>query len=155
MSVTAESLRKLHRIHRQLTDLRERLRRGPKQISAAEANVARLQENNEQVQETLTRLRVACDEKQLHLKSAEDRISDVKRKRNECGTNKEYQALIEQIAADEMATSVLSDEILELLERVDDHGNLLKEASQEVEKAAGDCPVFDLVEQVLGPIAAR
>ena len=138
MSVTAESLRKLHRIHRQLTDLRERLRRGPKQISAAEANVARLQENNEQVQETLTRLRVACDEKQLHLKSAEDRISDVKRKRNECGTNKAYQALIEQIAADEMATSVLSDEILELLERVDDHANLLKEASQEVEKAAGD-----------------
>ena len=42
MAVTAAALRELHRIHRQLSDLRERKERGPKQIKAREANLARL-----------------------------------------------------------------------------------------------------------------
>ena len=36
MSITAEALRELHRIHTQLGDLRERLARGPKQVLARE-----------------------------------------------------------------------------------------------------------------------
>ncbi len=43
MPGTADLLRTLHRIHQQLGDLRERLERGPKQIKAREANVARLE----------------------------------------------------------------------------------------------------------------
>ena len=37
-------LRILHRIHRQLTDLRERLDRGPRQVRAAETNVQHREE---------------------------------------------------------------------------------------------------------------
>ena len=39
MTISADVLRELHRIHRQLADLRERLDRGPRQIRAREANV--------------------------------------------------------------------------------------------------------------------
>jgi predicted nucleic acid-binding Zn-ribbon protein len=44
MALTATTLRDLHRIHVQLGDLRERSARGPKQIKAREAAVARLEE---------------------------------------------------------------------------------------------------------------
>ena len=44
MTVTAAVLRELHRLHRQLADLRERHERGPKQIRAHEANVKKMEE---------------------------------------------------------------------------------------------------------------
>ncbi len=40
MAVTATTLRELHRIHRQLSDLRERLDLGPKQVRSRTAGVA-------------------------------------------------------------------------------------------------------------------
>jgi len=120
MTISAESLRELHRIHRQLTDLRDRKSRGPKQVKAAEANLARCQQHLEDSKQGLTKARMAADERQLQLKQREDRIVDLKGKLNAANSNKEYQALKEQIAADEQANSVLSDEILEMLEKIDE-----------------------------------
>jgi predicted nucleic acid-binding Zn-ribbon protein len=53
-------------------------------------------------------------------------------KLNVCSSNREYQALLEQIAAAEMAGSVLSDEILEGLERIDQLTAQVKEAEKNV-----------------------
>ncbi len=118
-NVGVSVLRTLHRIHRQLTDLRERLDRGPKQIRAAEANVQHRESLLAQAKADTKALRMAADQKQLQLKSGEDKVKDLRRKLNAASSNREYQALLEQIAADEMANSVLADEILEGLEKVD------------------------------------
>ena len=120
MSVSASALRELHRIHRQVTDLRSRLERGPKQIRGGEGVVKHLEQEVEQAKQALTRTRVAADEKQLQLKQREDRIKGLQLKLNECSSNREYQALKEQIAADEQANSVLADEILDRLEKIDE-----------------------------------
>lgn len=119
MSVTATALRELHRIHQQLADLRERLDRGPKQIKARQINVAQAEERLAKSQTEVKTARVHSDQKQLQLKTAESKILDLKAKLNACSTNREYQALRDQIAADEMACSVLSDEILESMEQID------------------------------------
>jgi hypothetical protein len=63
--------------------------------------------------------KMLADQKQLELKSGETKIGDLKAKLNLCNSNKEYQALLEQIAASEMANSVLADEILEAMEKGD------------------------------------
>lgn len=112
-------LRTLHRIHRQLGDLKERLDRCPKQIRAAEANVQHREGLLSQTKAEAKTLRVAADQQQLQLKSGEDKVKDLKRKLNAASSNREYQALLEQVAADEMANSVLADEILEALEKID------------------------------------
>lgn len=138
MNVTADALRKLHQIHRDLTDMRENMARGPKQLAAANVNLDRLTQAFDTNQEILTQARVQSDQKQLQLKASEDRIEDMKRKRNECSTNKEYQTLIEQIAADEMATSVLSDEILECMENIDVLHNATTESKDQVDKTAAE-----------------
>jgi len=111
--------RTLHRIHRQLTDLRERLARGPRQIRAAEAAVLQRQEALAKLQAEVKAHRMALDRKQLQLKSGEEKVKELKIKLNTAASNREYQALRDQIAADEMANSVLMDEILEAMERSD------------------------------------
>src|SRR5215475_16009285 len=119
MSVTATALRELHRIHIQLSDLRERLDRGPKAIRSRTAAVAQAEEQVSKLQGELKAAKVALDQKQLQLKSGEGKIGELKVKLNQANTNREYQALRDQIAADEMANSVLADEILEAMEKLD------------------------------------
>jgi hypothetical protein len=131
MSVTGTELRELHRIHKQLTDLRGRLDRGPKQVAASAGAVRRLEMDAEQAKEAHQKARVASDAKQLQLKSREAKINDLKSKLNMANSNKEFQTLKDQIAADQQANLVLEDEILESLEKID-------QLAAKVEKANAD-----------------
>lgn len=132
MNVTTDTLRELHRIHQQLSDLRDRIERGPRQIRVREGNVARLEQVLAQAQADHKAARVAADQKQLQLKSDEAKILDLKVKLNQAKSNREYQALKEQIAASEMANSVLADEILDSFEKVDELERAIAEAKQNV-----------------------
>lgn len=118
-NVAASILRTLHRIQRQLADLKERLDRGPRQVRATETNVKRNEDALEKIRAEAKALRMAADQKQLQLKVGEDKIKDLRRKLNAAATNREYQALMDQIAADEMTNSILTDEILEAMEESD------------------------------------
>src|ERR1700690_3089358 len=135
MAVNAVALRELHRIHRQLADLRERVDRGPKQMRARTAGVAQAEEQSAKVHADLKAGRVALDQKQLQLKIAEGKVGELKVKLNQANTNREYQALKDQIAADEMASSVLADEILEAMEKLDVMKALIPNAEGLVAKA--------------------
>ena len=134
-SVQAGSLRTLHRIHRQLADLRERRARGPRQTRNADAHVVHQEQILAAVQSEEKTMRVAADKKQLDLKAAEGRVVDLQRKLNTASSNKEYQALKDQIAAVEMANSVLADEILEAFERIDAVHPRIAEAADALRKA--------------------
>jgi predicted nucleic acid-binding Zn-ribbon protein len=134
MSVSARALRELHRLHRQLTDLRERIERGPKQIKAREANLARLADELAKLQAEHKAARVRSDQKQLLLKSGEEKVESLKLKLNAAASNREYQALKDQIAADQMAGSVLADEILEAMEKIDE---LARQIAEQQQKIAG------------------
>jgi predicted nucleic acid-binding Zn-ribbon protein len=112
-------LQTLHRLHRQLADLNGRRERGPKQIRANEANIAHCEQLLARVRDESKAMRMAADQKQLQLKSGEEKIKDLKRKLNGASNNREYQILKEQIAADEMTGSVLEDEILEAFEKIE------------------------------------
>lgn len=128
MSFTTATLGELHRIHQHLAERRDQLERGPKQLRAREANVAQLDARLAEARDKTKHTQVAVDRKQLDLKSGEQKIVDLRAKLNACSSNREYQALLEQIAAAEMAGSVLSDEILEGLEKIDQLAALVKEA---------------------------
>lgn len=121
MAVAAPTatLRTLHRIHRQLADLEEQLAAGPRLVAARSAEVSAAEARRTAAQDDVKKARVVADQKQLQLKSAEAKIRDLEGKRNASKTNREYQTLGEQIAADTMANKVLEDEILECLERID------------------------------------
>jgi len=135
MSTAADTLRTLHRIHQQLGDLRERRERGPKQVQAHRNNVTKLEQAAQAAHDAVKAAKMAADQKQLELKAGETKIADLKRKLNEAQSNREYQALLVQIAADEMAKSVLEDEIFEALGKIDELQAEIGEAEKRLARA--------------------
>jgi hypothetical protein len=133
--ISPGTLRELHRLHKQLNDLRDRLTRGPRQVQAHQGNVARTEQELEKTRDDTRAAKIATDQKQLQLKTCEAKIKDLKEKLRTCGTNREYQALLEQIAADDMAKSVLEDEILEALGKIEELVAATQKCEQNVAKA--------------------
>jgi len=136
MSLTASSLRDLHRIHQQQTELTDRLAAGPIRIKAAEAAVLQLQQSVDEVKGHYTQARVETDDQQLQLKEREQRITDTRGKLNTCATNKEFQALKDQIDTDLQENDLLEDKILKLLEGLDEHEERVKASEQELNDAS-------------------
>ena len=129
-NVGTDVLRTLHRIHRQLTDLRGRLDRGPKQVQAAESHVRVRETQLAETREEAKTVRVAADAKQFLLKAGEQKVIELQVKLNTAATNREYQALKDQIAAEEMTNSVLADEILERWEKIEQIQQKVAETEQ-------------------------
>jgi len=119
MTTLTDSLRTLHRIHRQLADLQDRLQRGPKQIRVAEANVKKCEGELAAAKDAFKQAKMGSDDKQLQLRQREAKLKDFEAKLFAAQSNREYQLLKDQIAADKQANSVLADEILEALDKLD------------------------------------
>jgi uncharacterized protein len=125
----AAALKELHHIHRQVGELRDRIGRGPKQIQAAEANCKKFEAEVVKAKDTHRQAKLACDEKNLQLKSREAKLLEVRAKLNQAESNQVYQTLKDQIAADVQANSVLADEILEALEKLDEYQKNIGDAN--------------------------
>ena len=134
MATLIESLRTLHRIHGQLADLQDRLQRGPRQVKAAEAAVKKCEADVTAAKDTHRQAKMASDEKHLQLKQREARLHDLQGKLNAANSNKEFQLLKDQMAADRQANSVLADEILEAMERIDQLHAAIKVADENLAK---------------------
>ena len=156
-TVSLDVLRTLHRIHKQLTDLKDRRDRGPRQIIAGDAGIKQREDELNRVREELKTMRKNIDQQQLQMKSNEQKIKDLDTKLNTAATNREYQILKDQIAADKMANSVLEDEIIEMMEQIDAFRPKIAEAEGVVtmtrEKvAAGRKTVESQADSILGDI---
>ncbi len=138
IEISTDLLRTLHRIHRQRADLKSRLQRGPRQIKAGEAMIATAELNLAEAKKAVKAAKLVADEKQLQLSSREARIHDLEGKLNTASSNKEFTMLKEQIAADQQANSVLSDEVFESLEMIDTLEADVAAASAELQKQADE-----------------
>ena len=143
ISVSTDVLRKLHRIHRQLADLQHQLDRGPKQAQIRQANVKHQEEFLAKAQADAKTFRMATDGKQLQFKTKEQHVKDLRTKLNAANSNREYQLLKDQIAAEEMANSVLADEILEAMEKADALHAEIQETAAALQKTRQDAGNLD------------
>ena len=110
----------------------------PSGSCSAEANVKQMTEQVAQAKEAVQRARITADQKELQLREREGRILDIRARLNTCSSNREYQTCLEQIAADEQANSVLSDEILELFDKITSLQNAAEVAAKNLAKATAD-----------------
>jgi predicted nucleic acid-binding Zn-ribbon protein len=114
-----ELLRSLHHLLKQRTNLRSRLEKGPRKIKVVSANEVSFLAEKDSAKENVTKTKMASNAKQLQLNEREAKIEELNGKLNSCESNKEFQLLKDRIAADNQANSVLQDEILEQLEKLD------------------------------------
>ncbi len=138
MSTVATSLKELHQLHLRLQGANEKLTRGPQAIRVKQVQVDRRKAEHDEKAEELKQLRMAADQKSLQLKTSEAKISDLKAKLNAAASNKEYEIIKSQIEADEMANSVLEDEILECYDAVDAMQQALAVAVESVTAAEAE-----------------
>lgn len=137
MSSTS-GLQQLHLLHLQLKEVLEALDRGPKAIKAKQQFVAQRASEVENQKERQKKLKLALDQSNLQLKSNESKLEQLRGKLNAANSNKEYEVFTAQIEADTVAKSVLEDEILGMLDKLDEGKNLISEAEKSLEKAKED-----------------
>ena len=138
MAETTHTLRDLHRIHIQLSDVGSRLERGPRQIRAEETKIANLEETLKKAKEEVKQTKLMVSKKELQLSERESKILDTRGKLNACSSNREYQAFLEQIAAHQQANEVLSDEILEGFDRTKDAEVAVRDCDQQLTLAKAE-----------------
>lgn len=131
----AGGLEELHRLHLRLQEVRDALARGPRQVEIRRRQVAAREEELRQLEEQWKQAKMAVDAKSLQLKSNEAKINELRARLNAAASNREYDILRSQIDADTMANSVLEDEILEGLEKVDQKQQELGRKKLELERA--------------------
>ncbi len=142
MTPTNTGLKEIHDIRAQLEVLTAQIEMGPRQIAAREKLIGTKKAEFEVRQGKLKQQKVAAEQKSLQLKSTEGKIHDLEGKLNVITTNREYDALRTQIAADKMANSVLEDEIIEALEAIDVMQLELKKFEQELGTVEAEVAVF-------------
>lgn len=126
------ALAALHKLHLELHEVNEQLARGPRQQKVREQKVTQAQAEHAAFKDQLKEFRAAADRKSLDLKTNEAKIAGLRAKLNAAASNREYDILRGQIEADEVANSVLEDEILELLDKVDRTQRSIHETDQRV-----------------------
>lgn len=113
------NLAHLHKLHLQLKEVQDQLERGPRLMKAREQLTLQKQADLEAQKLKQKTLKMAADQKALQLKSNESKIQDLRGKLNSANSNREFDIFKSQIEADTVANSVLEDEILDSLEKVD------------------------------------
>lgn len=119
MNDIASGLYDLHQILTEMNRVRTELDRGPRQVRAKQRLLENRQADIEDLQKRLLQARKTADEKELQLKSHDDKLASLQVKLNQATSNQEFEAIKRQMEADQMANSVLEDEIFEVLNRVD------------------------------------
>ena len=138
MADTNRGLRSLHQAHQKLQTVQEDLARGPRQIQARKLAIDKKKAELENQRAALKQAKLTADQKNLQLKTNEAKINDLRAKLNVAASNREYEILTGQIAADTMANSVLEDEILEALTKIDQVQVDVKKGEQDVATAEAD-----------------
>ena len=132
--VSSTILQSLHRIHRQLQSLRERLAMGPKVAAVFQKKLAEGILQLEERQSQLKAAQLHATDLQTQLKAREEKLSLRRQQLLEAKSNADYKALKDQIAADESATEVLELETLEAMEKADQQKTVTDEVATQVEK---------------------
>ncbi len=131
-------LRSLHNLRIQLQEITDELDRGPRLIAARQAGVEKKRLEVESQKGANQQAKVSADQKNLQINSTRAKIQDLQAKLNTAASNREYEILSGQIAADTMANGVLEDEYLELLEKIEVGQKRFEELEKEHRDVVGE-----------------
>ena len=135
MATVLEVLREIFETRRELTDLRDQIKRSPLQLKAKENEVEKIKARILGEKENAKKVRVDADSRELSLKQAEGRIRDLKGKLNVAESNKEYQVIQDEIKRITGENDKLQDEILEKITLEEEMRGTIKASEAELASA--------------------
>ena len=119
MAAVKSGVSELHGLYAKLRAVQSQLQSAPRQIKARQQITAAKQTEIDAIKDKIKKLRAAADQSNLNVKSNETKVLGLKVKLNQSASNREFDALRAQVEADEMANSVLEDEVLAAFEKLD------------------------------------
>ncbi len=131
----SDIFRRLHGLHQVLEELRGRMMKGPRLAQAYARQVQQAEQVLESARKAHQDLKMVAHRKQMDY---DQKLADIQRRKSQlmqAKDNREYQVLKDQIAADEMAASVLADEALELMDRAEASTRSVAECEEKVAAA--------------------
>ena len=128
-------LETLHRMHKQFAELMEQVNGGLRQIHGTELRIAEMKAIQDEAVKAALNQRILTDSKQAMLEENEKGILRKKKLQDEAKNEREFNNWRDQIAAAEAANAVLSDEILEGLEYLDELNTKAEEARKNLQAA--------------------
>jgi len=128
-------LAELHRLLLAAREVQDESERGPRQLKARQQAILQKQADLEAQRQKYKTLRMSADQRSLQLKANESKIGELKVKLNQASSNREFDIIRAQIEADTVANSVLEDEILDALEKVDGAHLAIKKLEDEIAHA--------------------
>lgn len=138
MASPSQTLASLHQLQMRLKEVQDELAHGPRQVQVRKNAVQKRQTELAELKDRHKQVKMLADQKNLQLKTNEAKIADLRTKLNVSASNREYEIFTGQIEADTMANSVLEDEILEALTKVDVMQVEVKQAEQAVVAAEAE-----------------
>jgi predicted nucleic acid-binding Zn-ribbon protein len=156
MATVLGTLKELHQLLEELADVREQLERGPKQLQNREAELAKKEQTLRAEREAVRRMRIEADEKELSLKSSEQRVRDLKLKLNLVKTNKEFSALQDEIRTLQEANGRVEDEILGLITEHESRTAQIRELEQQLREDQAEFEKLkETLEYRMGKLSGR
>ena len=119
MAATRSGVSELHSLYAKLRTVQNQLQSAPRQMKARQQITAAKQAEIDATKEKIKKLKLSADQSNLQVKTNESKVLGLKVKLNQAASNREFDALRAQVEADEMANSVLEDEILAAFEKLD------------------------------------
>lgn len=119
MAAARNGIAELHGLYTRLRTVQNQLQSAPRQMKSRQQITAAKQAEIDAIKEKMKKLRTSADQSNLQVKTNEAKILGLKAKLNQAASNREFDALRSQIEADEMANSVLEDEVLAAFEKLD------------------------------------
>jgi uncharacterized protein len=141
MPAAGAILREIHRLRKNAKDIQTRIDEGPQKLKAQKDRVARQEDTLHKAQDALKHLKVDVHQKEVSLKSADEKIKKHEKQLGDIMSKKEYDALKIELAHAREQAGKLEDEILGLLSQVEEKSaripeleNNLKEGCSQVEQ---------------------
>jgi predicted nucleic acid-binding Zn-ribbon protein len=134
----AEGLRELHALQHRAKVIRDRLASGPKALAAREAALAKRQAEADALKKAIRDSTVQADKKEGQLKGMQAKSDELRVKLNSIKKQVEYDAIRNQLAADNLAQSKLQEEILEARIVIEAQAETLKTQEAEIKKIADE-----------------
>lgn len=125
-------LKELHQQLIELAEAREQLQRGPQQLKLRQDDLAKRDAELAALHERCRKMRVNADAKELSLRSAEQRVVDLKTKLNLTRSTKEYTAIADEIRHLQDANSTLAEEILASISEQEGHAEHLAQLERDL-----------------------
>ncbi|MER3415232.1 MAG: hypothetical protein C4297_03340 [Gemmataceae bacterium] len=135
MSTNLEILRALHLKHLQVRRLREQAEELPRLLRRHQARVALQQKQLEELQDLIKHLKVTIHEKEVSLKTAQQKKNRYQQQLDSATSKKEYDALRVEIENEQQVIRVLEDEILEAMVDLEERQKQLPEIQRQLDEA--------------------